>query len=186
MKTVNTQLASWTEMRHDTILYAEQSYTRESECFYPAGFVEPLPHFWERFEEMATAAATLIDRAPSYPTQKQQVRFCQRFAQRLAVLREIARKELAQKELCRDEVLFLKGVVEAIDPGKPDKDSNGGRPPRHEGWYFDLFYKSRQDGDAWDALVADVHTDVPDRIAGDPGCVLHQAVGNCRSAADRD
>jgi hypothetical protein len=68
--------------------------------------------------------------------------------------------------------------VEAIDPGEPDKDSNGGRPPRYAGWYFDLFYKCREDGDRWDALVADVHTDVPDRVAGDPGCVLHQAVGN--------
>ena len=29
----------------------------------------------------------------------------------------------------------------------------------------------------WDALVADVHTDVPTPIHGDPGCVLHQGVG---------
>ena len=27
MKTLNTQLASWTQLRHDTILYAKQSYT---------------------------------------------------------------------------------------------------------------------------------------------------------------
>src|SRR5205807_1770630 len=36
----------------------------------------------------------------------------------------------------------------------------------------------REDGDRWDALVADVHTDVPDPLVKDPGCVLHQAVGN--------
>jgi uncharacterized protein DUF3160 len=32
--------------------------------------------------------------------------------------------------------------------------------------------------DEWDALVAAVHTDVPDPIAGDPGGVLHEGVGN--------
>ncbi len=30
----------------------------------------------------------------------------------------------------------------------------------------------------WDALVADVHTDVPSPLHGDPGSVLHQGVGN--------
>jgi hypothetical protein len=34
------------------------------------------------------------------------------------------------------------------------------------------------DAASWDALVADVHTDPPDPMDGDPGCVLHQGVGN--------
>jgi hypothetical protein len=34
------------------------------------------------------------------------------------------------------------------------------------------------DAHKWVALVTDVHTDPPDQLAGDPGCVLHQAVGN--------
>jgi hypothetical protein len=177
-KTVNTQLASWAQMRHDTILYAKPSYTREADCFYPAGFVEPVPHFWARFERMARGAAGLIEKAPDFPTRKKQADFCRTFARRLATLREIARKELAREKLTRGEVLFLKGVVEAIDPGRPDVKSDGGRPPRYEGWYFDLFYKGREVGDKWDALVADVHTDVPDGLVGDPGCVLHQGVGN--------
>ena len=29
-----------------------------------------------------------------------------------------------------------------------------------------------------DALVADVHTDVPSGLVGDPGCVLHEGVGD--------
>jgi hypothetical protein len=177
LKTVNTQLASWTELRHDTILYAKQSYTKEADCFYPAGFVEPVPHFWRRFEKMADSAAALLEKSPS-PHRERQAKFCRTFAGHLATLRGIAEKELAQEELTRAETLFLKGVVEEIDPGKPDRDSSGGRPPRYAGWYFDLFYKSRQDGDKWDALVADVHTDVPSEKVGDPGCVLHQAVGN--------
>src|SRR5207245_2261367 len=40
MKSLNTQLASWTQLRHDTILYVKQSYTMRETCCYPAGFVE--------------------------------------------------------------------------------------------------------------------------------------------------
>jgi hypothetical protein len=179
MKSVNTQLASWAELRHDTILYAKQSYTKESECFYPAGFVEPVPHFWDRFEKMATSAAKLIDKVESSPHHAKQAKFFRNFAGHLATLKVIAEKQLARKELTKEEALFLKGTVEEIDPGKEDKDSGGrGRKPQYAGWYFDLFYKSREDGDKWDALVADVHTNVPDANVGDPGCVLHQAVGN--------
>ncbi len=35
MKTLNAQLASWTELRHDTILYAKQPYDTGGGCGYP-------------------------------------------------------------------------------------------------------------------------------------------------------
>jgi hypothetical protein len=55
-KELNTALASWAELRHDTILYAKQSYT--SECGgeepakeqppVPKGYVEPTPEVYHR------------------------------------------------------------------------------------------------------------------------------------------
>jgi hypothetical protein len=36
---LNTQLASWAELRHDTLLYAKQSYTGIPACEYPDGYV---------------------------------------------------------------------------------------------------------------------------------------------------
>src|SRR5262245_64703698 len=60
MKTLNTQLASWTQLRHDTILYAKQSYAGGDSCVYPAGFVEPRVEFWQRLRATATMAADLI------------------------------------------------------------------------------------------------------------------------------
>jgi hypothetical protein len=30
----------------------------------------------------------------------------------------------------------------------------------------------------WDAMVADVHTDPPDPIVGDPGAVIHEGIGH--------
>ena len=41
MKTLTTQLASWTHLRHDTLLYVKQSYSARTACVYPAGYVEP-------------------------------------------------------------------------------------------------------------------------------------------------
>ncbi|MEQ9372531.1 MAG: DUF3160 domain-containing protein [Coleofasciculus chthonoplastes F3-SA18-01] len=173
MKTLNTQLASWTQLRHDTILYAKQSYTGGTRCFYPAGFVEPRPEFWERFERMVQLAAKQINQT-SFPgssrqIQEQQVEFLENFAEKLAILKGIATKELAQQELSQAETQFLRNIVE-IDGG------SGG--PYYRGWYPSLFYEEPKDSNSWDAIVADVHTDVPDPVFGDPGAVLHQGVGN--------
>ncbi|PIY32298.1 MAG: hypothetical protein COZ07_06205, partial [Candidatus Infernicultor aquiphilus] len=51
-KELNTALASWTELRHDTLLYVKQSYTMAERggMFEPpvVGYVEPLPEFYAR------------------------------------------------------------------------------------------------------------------------------------------
>jgi len=51
-KEITTALASWTELRHDTILYAKQSYTAGETSASPpprvVGYVEPLPEFYNR------------------------------------------------------------------------------------------------------------------------------------------
>ena len=45
MKNLNTQMASWTELRHDTLLYAKPTYTDPGLCVYPDGYVEPRLEF---------------------------------------------------------------------------------------------------------------------------------------------
>lgn len=188
MKTLNTQLASWTQLRHDTVLYAKQVYTFCAGCYYPAGFVEPRVSFWERFEKMAMLAANQIERTP-FPNrsveiekewgrkhevqlqelQTKQTEFCKNFAQKLAVIKGIAVKELTQEKFTQEETKFLEEIVE-ID--------RGSGYARYNGWYPKLFYKRDSDCDKWDALVTDVHTAVPDPVLGHPGSVLHQGVGN--------
>ena len=50
-------------------------------------------------------------------------------------------------------------------------------PPDPWGFEHDMFQYNA--GSAkWDALVVDVHTDPPAPEVGDPGSVLHEAVGN--------
>jgi len=50
-KQLHTALASWAELRHDTILYAKQSYTGEVTSVPEPpdrGYVEPVPEFYNR------------------------------------------------------------------------------------------------------------------------------------------
>ncbi|MBY0526772.1 MAG: sigma-70 family RNA polymerase sigma factor [Gemmataceae bacterium] len=188
MKTVNTQLASWAQLRHDTILYVKQSYTDRAGCYYPAGYVEPLPHFWARLEKMANKAGDLMEKTP-YPDrivtkkvndrfeqkisvkdlQKKHATFFRNFAKQVVTLKEIAVKELDQKPLTAVETKFLEDVMQI---------QRGSGFTRYNGWYPKLFYKGDDESGKWDAIVADVHTDVPNPQIGDPGCVLHQGVGN--------
>jgi hypothetical protein len=193
MKALNTQLASWTQLRHDTVLYAKQSYTGVPMCFYPAGYVEPVPHFWARFEKMATRAAELIEQTP-YPDyladervwkagkpvvqpvrrrgkdlQAKQAGFFRNFARQVGNLNKIAAKELAGEKLNAAETKFLEDTVQL---------ARASGFAGYNGWYPGLFYSGRRDCEDRDALVADVHTDPPSEQDGDPGCVLHQGVGN--------
>ena len=205
MKSLNTQLASWTELRHDTILYAKPSYTGYLICYYPAGFVEPSPGLWRRLQNMAQRTAELIgtlDYQGSMSIQEQysmprtvqlagikaqQTAFLRKFSDTMAVLKGIAEKEMAQQPLTATETTFLENVIQS-----GGRFGSGGQMT-YDGWYPQLFYRSvlnsadqndvtfhqNAGSGKWDALVADVHTDPPcPDCGGDPGSVLHEAVGN--------
>lgn len=186
LKSTTTQLASWTQLRHDTILYAKPSYSAGNTCFYPAGFVEPIPHFWQRFEQMVKHTESLISKNPfpglKDPKKAQYLKYqyktvktsIERFSKAASTLRSISEAQLAQKDLTKEQLKFLREIVV--------KSNMCGAPPI-SGWYPKLFLKrsqqkSEDDAHKWVALVTDVHTDPPSPPAGDPGCVLHQAVGN--------
>lgn len=170
-KSLNTQLASWAQLRHDTILYAKQSYTGGATCEYPAGYVEPVPHVWQRLGGMLENAARLLEATP-FPEEhlalrNRQTAFLRSFAGTVERLESMASKELAEEPLSADEADFLHDVVQI---------QHGSGFTRYDGWYPALFYKGRSDAGRWDATVADVHTDPA--AEGDPGAVLHEAVGN--------
>jgi hypothetical protein len=203
MKSLNTQLASWTQLRHDTVLNAKQSYTAPVMCDYPYGFVEPVPAFWQRLKQMAERTASMMNVLPvngsitvsmessNYLGQPIYVNIdlmrlrgklsghFMNFSQTCAQLQGIAEKELAQKPMYTTDIEFMKNVMENHTGYMSYKV--------YDGWYPSLFYASELDGiaagegkgsDKWDALVTDVHTDVPEPLVDDPGCVLHEGVGN--------
>ena len=49
-RVLNTQLFSWAELRHDTILYAKQSVTSIPGCAFPTAYVDPYPAVFARLE----------------------------------------------------------------------------------------------------------------------------------------
>ena len=59
-KQLQTQLASWSELRHDTILYAKQSFTMVPSCKYPSVYVEPYPEFYAKLASLADMAGRRI------------------------------------------------------------------------------------------------------------------------------
>lgn len=182
LKATVTQMASWTQLRHDTVLYAKPSYTSGESCEYPTGFVEPVPHFWKRFEGMIQRTKGSIDKLTFPDTQfnhgkyskERHMRGLENFSKAATMLRAIAEKEVAQQDLTAEETKFLKEVVV--------RGGGSGMPPV-SGWYPNLFthrstMKHQDDAHKWVALVTDVHTDPPAVTVRDPGCVLHQGVGN--------
>jgi hypothetical protein len=206
-RTLNTQMASWTGLRHAHALHVKQSYSGGTLCEYPAGYVEPVPAFWECLAALVSAAAELIAATPfpdrtltrkpigdrmrtsldrsspeqrselerawgltvnPHATQERQAAFLRRFVEKVGILGQIARKQADRLELSPDEAAFLRDVIQ-ID------NSSGG--PYYNGWYPTLFYLDPKECGRTAALVADVHTDLPDPLCSDPGCVLHEGVG---------
>ena len=202
MKTLNTQMASWTELRHDTLLYAKPTYTNPGLCRYPDGYVEPYIEFWRRLEQMARRTANLIQSAPyegvtSYyynqipmsQVQTAQVNFLNLFADRSRTLGDIAEHELRQGRLTTAQMEFIDNMMQ-------DRGMGYSSTRRFDGWYPKLYYKSQIRNDSlgtwdreygsqkYDPLVVDVHNDVPKldvwedgRMVADPGGILHEAVG---------
>lgn len=215
MRTLNTQLASWTQYRHNTVLYAKQSYTAVPICFYPAGFVEPRVEFWRRLHSTIARSADVLA-SIHYPDafvgtsgtnviylstlQSSQVAHLRFFAEQVATLSRLSEKELTRTPFSADEERFIRTLMH--DEGTFPHGC--GFMPRYSGWYPRLFYQPYfyrgsvpfadpmapwwTSVDAWfhethganagDLIIADVHTDPPAPDLGDPGSVLHQAVGN--------
>ncbi|MFO0746014.1 MAG: DUF3160 domain-containing protein, partial [Myxococcota bacterium] len=175
-KMLQTQLASWAELRHDTILYAKQSYTASVGCLYPRGFVEPYPTFFQKLQTFASEAARRLDAlvGPSLPKERVQrySGFFQNFASVMGRLRVMAEKELRGEVFDGKEEAFLKDTIErhVVDDGYMPT-------PDWTGWYVGLvFTPAGEDvitaAIQWKPTIADVHTDP------DAGKVLEVGTGN--------
>ena len=167
-KHLETQLASWAELRHDTILYGKQSYSTTL-CEYPEGFVEPYPEFFARLRELAETASRKLaamelpapDKAPTVEfLRRRAVDHFRDFGEIMQYLELLARKELDAKPFTPDEVGFLKKTI--------DVRGGGSGPPTYSGWYPGLLFGG--DPMKTKPVVADVHTA--------NGTVLEEGVGD--------
>jgi hypothetical protein len=122
---LHAALASWAELRHDTILYAKQSYTPGVTSIPVerpiAGYVEPRPEFYARLAALTRMTRAGLDRLAALDDAAR--RRLDALAAILDRLTAISVKELSSEPLTDDDHAYirdfgarLEATVEGIDP----------------------------------------------------------------------
>ncbi len=152
LATANTQLGSWTELRHDTILYVKQGFGYRTLCGYPAGYVDPRVAFWQAMRDMIQRMRSVL--GAHLNGIEQYIAHLTRFDSTIASPHEIATAQLNRTPRTDAQTLFLKSVVT-----KHETQGSGART-WYEGWYPKLFMSSRSEEFLREEyIVADVFTD---------------------------
>ncbi|MFW6134801.1 MAG: DUF3160 domain-containing protein [Elusimicrobiota bacterium] len=164
-KQLNTALASWAQLRHDTILYVKQSYTMAERggVFRPpvVGYVEPVPEFYSRLLNLTNMTMEgFRELIPQEELDNLKIEAgLSRFAEILQRLLDISKKELDNMPLEEKDYDFIENfgsisanLIGAIAGGDINPDS----------------LKS--------VMIADVHTD------GNTKKVLEEGTGFIKTA----
>ena len=143
-KELATALASWTHLRHDTILYAKQSYTmllgfsQRSETTI-MGYVEPIPELYDRILAIVIAVDTFISKISGIPERVQEgLDMLKRILQTVVT---ITYKELQNQWLSDEEYYFIRDYGDKIHS-------------------LTSYYESHEYEPRDTITVADVHTDL--------------------------
>ncbi|BCU75742.1 hypothetical protein llg_04570 [Luteolibacter sp. LG18] len=159
-KNVISMLGSYTELKHDTVLYAKQNYAEMGDGAEegkippaPHGLVQPDVPFWRELERLAAFANDGFTRHKLLPDAGEEFNRFRMFADSIKKFREIAEKDVAGQPLTDKD-------WEAI---RTADFSQMARPI--------LPYDEPKPGEGKTALVTDVLTDAA------TGKVLHQALG---------
>ncbi len=165
---INTQLASWSHLRHDNLLYAKPSYTGGTGCSYPYSYIEPYPEFYRRLKQYAKDAGAFFSQLPSDSYLLGQiVQFFPNFENVMERLEILSEKQLAGVAFSDEENEWLKSMLFV--------EGGSGTPP-YSGWYADLFFDEWATAEG-DFTIVDVHTQPTDESGNVVGKVLHTGVG---------
>lgn len=166
-KTVHSQLASWAQLRHDTLLYAKQSYTGGVACAHPSAYVEPYPAFFAKLKTMGgIAGQALTNVKTKEPWMKDSLaKFFADWQWHMGKLELAATHELSGQGTTAEDVEFLKGVIMAGNVCGVT----------YSGWYPKLFF-APESVDQFKPTIADVHTNPNQGPLPGPD-VLHVATG---------
>lgn len=119
--TLSNFLASWAMLRHDTILYAKQSYTMECGCapgpydvpVPSAGFVEPVPEVYAELNATLQMAQSGL-RAYGVLDSDIENRF-RNACSIMTRLQDIAERELVGEVITSQDADFLKGFASLLE-----------------------------------------------------------------------
>jgi hypothetical protein len=168
---LSTQLSSWAELRHDTLLYAKQSYTGGASCEFPDAYVEPYPEFFAKLGAFATRGATLVsglDLGPGSYLVTQAQAYFETVSMVAATLGKMAENQRSGVPHSAAQMAFINDAV-VVDEGCGD-------PSFQSGWYKKLFFEPGR-GIKLDPVIADVHTQPTDAGGAMVGKVLHVGTG---------
>ncbi len=117
-KELQTTLASWAELRHDTILYAKQSYTPQATAMPPQpqpveGYIEPVPEFYSRMLALTKMTRKGLAELDALSVEeKERLESLEGILERAV---NISRDELEGKGLSEDDYAFIRNFGQALD-----------------------------------------------------------------------
>lgn len=142
LKELLTFLASYTELKHDTILYAKQVYAEmgggpEIMEFDDRGFVEPNPELYNRMKSLVRL--TIEGLAKRELLSEKNKENLKRLEEMMKILRDISIKQLENKALTEEEYDFIRNyggslehlfteTLSEIDKLKPRNEVLNGHP----------------------------------------------------------
>jgi hypothetical protein len=165
---LNTALVSWAQLRHDTILYAKQTYIPATSCSYPEAFVEPNPTFYARMQTLSEQTIKAVNLLSSTDVPYVVNESLETLRETSKKCEAISTKELNKEALSQEEVDFVKQSVWMCGSGGP------------MGWYMDTLHAVTNMASAVSVLEAPVVADVATFPPGDivyPPQILHVGVG---------
>ena len=154
-RNLQAALSSWAELRHDTILYAKQSYTPSFESTVEpepkpvVGYVEPVPEFYARM--LALTRMTREGLAQLDALNEAERTRLEDLENILSRLVDISKDELQNKELDEEDYEFIRNFGENLETIVAGVESEGKET----------------------TIVADVHTDT-----NPPRQVLEEGIGS--------
>jgi hypothetical protein len=175
---LNTQLASWAELRHDTILYVKQSYTTGNSCEFPDAYVDPYPELYQRLGLFADRMGQIAEFLPVNGDGSARSRLDDWVTNFKTVMGYLERMAENQKSGTPHDQELMDFINQAVT-WKQENVCGQVFFNQLSGWYFRLFFDPGQSLEA-DPTIADVHTQPTDEGGNDVGRILHVGTGNAR------
>ncbi len=120
IKSSNTALSGWAQLRHTWVLQAKQSAFVLSATMVPEGFVEPEPDFFYKMSELISDTRSILIQAGAFEPDIDKEykadldKLWEKLEKTCRRLEIIAHKQLRHVSLNESEITFIKGYGETI------------------------------------------------------------------------
>jgi len=165
---LGTQLASWAELRHDTLLYAKQSTTSYPACEFPDAYVEPASALWAALAALGTRGSALATSLGLSDLGLSTVAtYFASLTTTMTMLKDMADRQQTGQAYTADQMAFIN---QAVEMKSLNVVCSTVQVPA--GWYPLLFFQN-DDAQYQNTIVADVHTQPADAEGNPVGKILH-------------